>query len=391
MSFAFQPFVEVAPTTADVGLATETDVALALAATKIAVVGTRSVRFTGNQALIRFTGPNKALTFWLRIAKHVDGTILNLSGNGDGGSAIGITCTSAGEISVQGNSGEEGFFQLSPEAIALDTWYFFALLFPVGGSIPELYFVESGGSAFTQFGVETDNGFSLGTVSNFSLGNADASFNGWMCDVKGWDTTALTPTEALAERLSRDAIVTVGHFDTWYLDGAATATESVSGTHDFNLSNTLSDGAAAPIEIYSQGSAETDAGLAPTAAKVVGYGVSAEVDSALGLSATKTVAAGIALEVDSAHALAATKLATVGLSSEANAALSLNALKLSGIGLATETDEGLALVGEIIDDGEFIVAPPRHTVIGSRRLRTAIGDPRTRTVAGPKRLRLVSL
>ena len=96
---------------------------------------------------------------------------------------------------------------------------------------------------------------------------------------------------------------------------------------------------------------EADTALALAAVQLRATGLASEADSALALTALQSKATGLALETDTALPLAGVQLKSVGLASETDTALGLSLFVPGGVGMAVETDTAFALAA-------VVIAPP---------------------------------
>lgn len=102
----------------------------------------------------------------------------------------------------------------------------------------------------------------------------------------------------------------------------------------------LPRGSARPAGVCT----EADTALARTAVQVRGAGLSTEADSSLALTPSQIRTTGLATEADTALALAGVQIKAVGLAAEADTALARSAVQMLVAGLGVETDAALALL-----------------------------------------------
>lgn len=88
---------------------------------------------------------------------------------------------------------------------------------------------------------------------------------------------------------------------------------------------------------------ETDTALALQGAIIVEIGIATETDTALSLTFSKSKSIGIATETDTALSTTSQKLKSIGIASETDSSLSLTTTKSKSIGIASETDSALSV------------------------------------------------
>ncbi len=124
---------------------------------------------------------------------------------------------------------------------------------------------------------------------------------------------------------------------------------------------------------------ETDTALPLGSARPAGLAV--ETDTALALSAVQLRAVGLAVETDTALALSARQIAAVGRADELDTALPLFASGAQAVGLAIETDTALALAGEQI--GGIVIPQTSFAEFSGAVVKTK-AEPKRARIKAPK-------
>jgi hypothetical protein len=200
--------------------------------------------------------------------------------------------------------------------------------------------LSEGGPVTLTRALETDTALALTAVKQFSLGVATETESALAVSATFHRTLGVASESDTAQAVTFQKRATLGlaaETDTGQALSlvvsrtltAATETDAALGV-TFNKRATLTQ------------AGETDAAQPLTAFRSKSLAVVAETDAALAVTATKQFALGVAAETDVAQALTFSKPVTLGLVSETDAAQALTVQRVVSLGLASETDSALA-------------------------------------------------
>jgi hypothetical protein len=202
-------------------------------------------------------------------------------------------------------------------------------------------FVDAGATAPAGLSAETDTALPRGSARPAGLSaETDAALALAARQVRAVGLAAATDTALALVAVQIRAVGIAAETDTALaLGGVALQAVGLASEADTAL-------ALAAVQVRSTGRAdETDSALALSSPAGSAAGLAVETDSAFALSAVQIRSVGLATETDAALALSANVGSAAGRADETDSALGLAGVQLRAVGLATETDSALVLAG----------------------------------------------